>query len=79
MNGVCSTDLRLYTSKNGLKQVYTSPEAIYEKTYFLKKCEFKINLQLLEKKFLSQTNTTPKMAFYLAKWPISKNLQYVSN
>ncbi len=27
--GVCSTDLRLYTSTNGLKQVYTSPEAIY--------------------------------------------------
>jgi hypothetical protein len=27
--GVCSTDLRLDTSKNGLKQVYTSPETIY--------------------------------------------------
>ncbi len=26
--GVCSTDLRLDTSTNGLKQVYTSPEAI---------------------------------------------------
>jgi hypothetical protein len=26
--GVCSTDLRLDTSPNGLKQVYTSPEAI---------------------------------------------------
>jgi hypothetical protein len=27
--GVCSTDLWLYTSTNGLKQAYTSPEAIY--------------------------------------------------
>jgi hypothetical protein len=27
--GVCLTDLRLDTSKNGLKQVYSSPEAIY--------------------------------------------------
>jgi hypothetical protein len=27
-DGVCSTDLRLDTSTNGLKQVYTSPEAI---------------------------------------------------
>jgi hypothetical protein len=26
--GVCSTDLRLDTSTNGLKQIYTSPEAI---------------------------------------------------
>jgi hypothetical protein len=26
--GVCSTDLRLDTSTYGLKQVYTSPEAI---------------------------------------------------
>jgi hypothetical protein len=28
-NGVCSTDLRLDTSTNGLKQVYTSPQAFY--------------------------------------------------
>jgi hypothetical protein len=34
--GVCSTYLRLDTSTNGLKQVYTSPQAIYLKTYFLK-------------------------------------------
>jgi hypothetical protein len=27
--GVCSPDLLLYTSTNGLKQVYTIPEAIY--------------------------------------------------
>ncbi len=41
-SGVCSTDLRLYTSTNALKQVYTSPEAIYLKTYFLKKCALNI-------------------------------------
>jgi hypothetical protein len=29
VGGVCSTDLQLDTSTNGLKQVYTSPEAIY--------------------------------------------------
>jgi hypothetical protein len=28
-DGVCSTDLRLDTSTNGIKQVYISPEAIY--------------------------------------------------
>jgi hypothetical protein len=28
-NGVCSTDLRLDTSTNSLKQVYTSSQAIY--------------------------------------------------
>jgi hypothetical protein len=40
--GVCSTDLRLYTSTNALKQVYTSPEAIYQKTYFQKNVHLKI-------------------------------------
>jgi hypothetical protein len=40
--GVCSTDLRLYTSTNALKQVYTSPEAIYQQTYFLKNVHLKI-------------------------------------
>jgi hypothetical protein len=41
-DGVCSTDLRLYTSTNGLKKVYTIPETIYEKTYFLKNVHLKI-------------------------------------
>jgi hypothetical protein len=31
------------------------------------KSEFKINLQLLEKKFLSQTNTTPKNGILLSE------------
>jgi hypothetical protein len=34
---------------------------------FSKKCAFKINSQLLEKKFLSQTNTTPKNGILLNK------------
>jgi hypothetical protein len=34
---------------------------------FSKKCAFKNNLQLLEKKFLSQTNTTPKNGILLNK------------
>ncbi len=40
--GVCSTDLRLDSSTNGLKQVYTSPQAIYYKTYFLRNVHLKI-------------------------------------
>jgi hypothetical protein len=47
--GVCSTDLRLDTSTNNLKQVYTSLQAIYYKKYFFKRA-FKKNLQLQEKK-----------------------------
>jgi hypothetical protein len=58
MNGVCSTDLRLDTSTNGLKQGYTSPQAIYLKKHFIAKGGIKNNLELLEKKFLSQTNAT---------------------
>ncbi len=34
---------------------------------FSKKCVFKNNLQLLEKNFLSQTNTTPKNGIFLNK------------
>ncbi len=34
---------------------------------FSKKCAFKNNLQLLEKKFLTQTNTTPKNGILLSK------------
>ncbi len=37
---------------------------------FSKKCAFKNNLQLLQKKFLSQTKKHLKMAFYLSKWPV---------
>jgi hypothetical protein len=34
---------------------------------FSKKCSFKINLQLLEQTFMSQTNTTPKNGILLNK------------
>ncbi len=40
--GVCSTDLRLDTSTNSLKQVYTSLEEIYWKTYFVNNVHLKI-------------------------------------
>jgi hypothetical protein len=40
--GVCATDLWLDTSTNGLKQDYTSPQAIYSKTYFLENVHLKV-------------------------------------
>jgi hypothetical protein len=50
-----------------LKTSLHKPTGNLVEKLFSKKCTFKNNLQLLEKKFLSQTNTTPKMAFYLTK------------
>jgi hypothetical protein len=50
--------------------VYTSlykPRGNLLENLFSKKCAFKNNLQLLEKKFLSQTNTTPKNGILLSK------------
>jgi hypothetical protein len=38
-----------------------------EENLFSKKCAFTISLQFLEKKFLSQTNTTPKNSILLNK------------
>jgi hypothetical protein len=55
---------------------YKQPKASLHKptglleNLFPKKGVFKNNLQHLEKMFFSQTNTTPKMAFYLTQWPI---------
>jgi hypothetical protein len=46
---------------------------------FSKKCVFKNNLQLLEKKFLSQTNTTPKKGILINKMARLLKLQYFSN
>jgi hypothetical protein len=40
--GVCSKDLRLNTSTNGLKQVYTSPQAIYLKKHIIEYVYLKI-------------------------------------
>jgi hypothetical protein len=62
--GVCST---IDTSTNGLKQVYTKPRGNFLENLFSKKRAFKNNLQLLAKKFLSRTNTTPKNGNLLNK------------
>jgi hypothetical protein len=43
-----------------LKTKVHKPTSILLENLFSKNCTFKNNLQLLEKKFLSQTNTTPK-------------------
>ncbi len=72
--GACSTDLRLDTSTNDLKQVYTSPEAISQKTYFLKNVHLKIIYNFQKKSFCLKQIQYLKIAFYLAKWPIFKNL-----
>jgi hypothetical protein len=52
------------------KQLTTSlhkPRGNLLENLFSKKCELKNNLQLLERKFLSQTNTTPKNGILLSK------------
>jgi hypothetical protein len=67
-HGVCSTDLRLY--KYFYKRLKTSlhkPRGYLSENLFSKKCAFKNNLQLLEKKFLTQTNTTPKNGILFGK------------
>ncbi len=77
--GVCSTDLRLDTSTNDIKHVYTSPEAIQQKTYFINNVHLKILYNFQKKRFCLKEIKHLKMAFYLPKWPIFKNLQYFSN
>ncbi len=62
---LCSTDLQLDTSTNGLKQVYTSTQEIYEKTYFLENVHLKIIYNIY--KFLSQTNTPLKNGIFMSK------------
>ncbi len=79
LDGVCSTDLRLDTSTNGLKQVYTSLEAIYWKTYFLNNVHLKIIYNFQKKRFCHKQLQHLKMAFYLTKCPNFQILQYFSN
>ncbi len=58
------------TARYFYKQLKTSlhkPRGNFLENLFSKKCAFKNNLQLLEKKFLSQTNTTPKNGILLSK------------
>jgi hypothetical protein len=50
-----------------LKASLHEPTGNLLENLFSKKCVFKNNLQLLEKKFLSQTNTTPKTGVLLNK------------
>jgi hypothetical protein len=59
-----------YTARYVYKQLKASlhkPTSKLLENVFSKKCVFKNNLQLLEKKFLSQTNTTPKNGILLNK------------
>jgi hypothetical protein len=62
-----------------LKTTLHKPRGNLLENLFSKKYAFKNNLQLLEKKFCLKQIYHLKMAFYLAKWPIFKNLQYFSN
>ncbi len=50
-----------------LKASLHKPTDILLENLFSKKCAIKNNLQLLEKKFLFQTNTTPKNGILLNK------------
>jgi hypothetical protein len=50
-----------------LKTSLHKPRGILVEILFYKKCALKNNLQLLEKQFLSQTNTTPKTGILLNK------------
>jgi hypothetical protein len=50
-----------------LKTSLHKPRGKLIEILFYKKCAFKNNLQLLEKMFLSQTNTTPENGILLNK------------
>ncbi len=78
IGGLPDRSTALYFYKR-LKTSLHKPKGNLLENLFSKKYAFKNNLQLLEKKFLSQTNTTPKNGILLSKWPIFKYLQYFSN
>jgi hypothetical protein len=75
--GVCSTDLQLDTSTNGLKHVYTSTQKINEKTYFLENVHLKIFKTFTVQVFVSNNHNTLKWHFYEQNCTFSKNLQYI--
>jgi hypothetical protein len=58
--GACSTDVRLDTSKNGLKHVYTNPQEIYWKTYFLENVHLKLFTTFTIKVFVSNKHIAVK-------------------
>jgi hypothetical protein len=64
--GLLDRSTALYFYKR-LKTSLHKPRGNLLENLFSKKCAFKNNLQLLEKKFLSQTNTTPKNGILLSK------------
>jgi hypothetical protein len=64
--GLLDRSTALYFYKR-LKTSLHKPRGNLLQNLFYKKCAFKNNLQLLEKNFLSQTNTTPKNVILLSK------------
>ncbi len=64
--GLLDRSTALYFYKR-LKTSLHKPRGSLLENLFTKKCAFKNNLQLLEKKFLSQTNTTTKNGILLNK------------
>ncbi len=76
--GLLDRSTALYFYKQ-LKRSLHKPRGNLLENLFSKKCAFKNNLQLLENKFCLKQIQHLKMAFYLAKWPIFKNLQYYIN
>jgi hypothetical protein len=63
-NGFCSTEIQFDTSKNGLKHVYTSPQEIYLKTYFLEIVHLKIIYNFYKKSFCLKEMQYFKKTFY---------------
>jgi hypothetical protein len=66
IRGLLDRSTALYFYKR-LKTNLHKPKGNFLENLFSKKCAFKNNLQILEKKFLSQTNTTPKNGILLSK------------
>jgi hypothetical protein len=64
--GLLDRSTALYFYKR-LKTSLHKPRGNLLENLFYKKCAFKNNLQLFEKKVLSQTNTTPKNGILLSK------------
>jgi hypothetical protein len=64
--GLLDRSTALYFYKPLKTSLYKPRGKLLENLYS-KKCAFKNNLQLLEKKFLSQRNTTPKNGILLHK------------
>ncbi len=64
--GLLDRSTALYFYKRLKTSLHKPRGNLFENLFFFK-CAFKNNFQLLEKKFLSQTNTTPKNGILLGK------------